>query len=292
MNDVPKDSKLVCFLCGDALEADDFINNEHIFPEWLLSRFHKQNQFAVSHGLERQRQQFFRHKIRVHEHCNSIFGRQLEVPMSKYTYDSDVLWIWCLKIIVGIRFHEFGFDLIRNEPGYETNRTLWEYPDDLNNFWELGPQLLINGAFKNTAMYSVIELDFLFAEPSFYYKIHHELGIMWLALGNRSFLLFYNAFVGDDVSDQYLEIWSNVKREHVLSPESCSAQFAYNLFCAQVSIHRYFSTQSQAFDFSNNGGWIQTRSEWSEELEDEFYKFFDIKPVRDGRHIISWRSIG
>ncbi|HAE26708.1 MAG TPA: hypothetical protein DCG58_06080 [Hyphomonas adhaerens] len=47
--------------------------------------------------------------------------------MSRDRYTPELLWIWCLKIIVGLRFYEFGHDLDRTQPGKSQNQTLWDY---------------------------------------------------------------------------------------------------------------------------------------------------------------------
>jgi len=286
------DLKKVCFLCGEPLASSQELNLEHIFPEWILKKYEKVRLFNNSLGFERQKQKFYSHKLEVHADCNSAFGRLVETPISKGQFDEKLLWIWCLKIIVGLQFYEYGFDLVRSRPGEEVNDTLDQYPDDANTFWALAPQLLSHGEFTNTAIYSVIEIDYLFEEPNFYYHIHYELSIVWITFGARSFVVFYRSFLGEEKTELYKNYWTQIDTEAKQNGEFLPPQVRYNIFCARIAIDHYFASSGWSFDFSQKDNHLTpTRPARTPEIEDSFYEFFGLKPIRQSGKIVEWKMI-
>ena len=286
VTETPNPNRL-CFLCGETLSPSEAADDEHIIPKWVLRRFSKNGQFTTTHGLQRVRQRMGSHKLRVHKACNDLFDRQLERPVSQDCYSPDQLWIWCLKIIVGLRFCEFGHDLDRAKPGSVQNRTLWDYEQDLDTFWHLSAQLLQGGAFQNTPVYSIVELDYLFDDPDFYYALHHELGVFWLAVHKRAYLVFFNRLIGNEQLEVYRDLWIEMRDR---ADKSHAPQFVYNLYCARVAIHQYFSSASECFDFAR-GVWEPVHPEYSEELEDELYAFFRLQVKRNDGAIVEWSSL-
>ena len=248
--------------------------------------------FSYSTGFERQRQKFYSHKLKVHTNCNSAFGQQIETPISKGQIDERLLWIWCLKIIIGLRFFEYGIDLVRTRPGEEVNDTLNEHPDDADTFWELAQLLILYGEFNNTAKYSVIEIEYLFEEPNFYYHIHHEIGIVWIAFGERSFVVFYRSLLGVEEIDRYKSWWTQIDIDAKRNGENLPHQVRYNILCAQIAIDHYFAGSGFSFDFSQkNNDWTPTRPEYTPENEDFYYESFGLKPIRCSGRIIKWQTI-
>lgn len=284
--EIPDPNRL-CFLCGETLDSGEPLNEEHIIPSWILGRFSKNGQFATTHGLQRVRQRLGSHKLRVHKACNDLFDRLLERPMSRDRYTPELLWIWCLKIIVGLRFYEFGHDLDRTQPGKSQNQTLWDYEQDLEAFWHLSEQLLSGGAFQNTPVFSIIELDYLFDDPDFYYTLHHESGVFWLALQERAYLIFFNRLLSDEQLAEYQDLWIKIRDR---DNQSHSPQFVYNMYCARVAAHQYFSSASRSFGFAR-GVWEPVHPEYSEELEDELYAFFRLQVTRKNGAITEWYTI-
>ncbi|MCH7693665.1 MAG: hypothetical protein IID50_09495 [Proteobacteria bacterium] len=286
------DPKQICFLCGELLSNGQQLDEEHVFPRWILRKYEKVGQFGFSIGQERQRQVFYSHKCKVHRECNRAFAQKIETPVSHGNFSDHVLWIWCLKIIIGLRFFEYGFDLVRARPGADKNFTLDEYPDDANSFWELSEQLLRNGEFSNTPVFTVIEIDYLFDEPEFFYNVHHELGVMWIAFDGRSFVVFFRSLLGRKKIECYKHFWAELDRDAKRYSEDFPPQVRYNIFCARVAIDNYFSGSDWSFDFSQgHNSWVPTRLPHTSENEDFFYEFFNLKPIRCSGRIVEWRTI-
>lgn len=284
------DLKTICFLCGESMCEGDEIDKEHIFPKWVLNRYQKAGKVSFSIGQERQRQKFYSHKCMVHHACNSAFARKIETPVSNEEYSHDVLWIWCLKIVIGLRFFEYGFDLVRARPGVEKNFTFDEYPDDANSFWEFSDQLFRNGGFSNTPAFSIIEIEYLFDEPTFFYNLCHELGVMWIALGERCFVVFFRSLLGPETLDCYKRFWTTLA--HEANDEDIPPQVRYNIFCARIAIENYFSGAGWSFDFSQSHNFrTPTGLERTAENEDYFYELFHLKPIRSSGEIVEWRTI-
>ena len=286
------DPKQICLLCGELLSNGQQLDEEHIFPRWILKKYEKVGQYNISIGQGHQRQRFYSHKCKVHRECNKAFGHRIETPVSHGSFSDHVFWIWCLKIIIGLRFFEYGFDLVRARPGADKNFTLDEYPDDANSFWEFSEQLLRNGEFSNTPVFSLIEIDYLFDQLEFFYHIHNELGVMWIAFNRRCFVVFFRSLLGPQKIERYKHFWVELGRDAQRYGEDLPPQVRYNIFCARVAIDNYFSGSGWSFDFSQGHNFrAPTRPPHTPENEDFFYEFFNLKPIRRSGKIVKWRTI-
>lgn len=278
--------KNVCFLCGEALYDGSIVNDEHVLPKWVLKRFDKEGQMSFAcYGQERQRQKLYSHKSPVHKRCNNRFSDKLEDAVSENKYSEDKLWLWCMKIVIGLRFCNYGHSLIRSQPRGERNLLLDEYPDDTNNFWEFSEQHFRNHRFLNTAMFAVLEIGFIFENPSFYYHINDELGTMMLILDERAFLIFFRDLLGKERLQEYRDVWNEMRMQE----EDIEPQAFYNIFCARISICNYFAGYSRSFNFGGDSEqWVENRIPFSEEAEDLFYAAFHITPIREGGQIVQF----
>jgi len=282
----------ICFLCGENLNNGSTIDEEHIFPKWVLRRYEKPGFFSTAIGLENQRQKFYSHKVRVHQICNRQFKSNLEDVVASKTYSDEVLWLWCLKIIVGLRVFTYGHLLVRSKTDSEKNHTLDEYPDDLNQFWEFSRQFFVGGQFQNLAKFTVVEIDYLHTQPNFFYHIHHELGVMMLMLGCRAFVVFFRDLLADERVQEFHDEWNAMIENEARSDEKIPAQNLYNIFCAKIAIYNYFSNYSRSANFGEGSDlWIENGIQWSEESEDGFYEAFSIKLVRKSGKIVAYEMV-
>lgn len=69
-----------CFVCGIS-RADCTFNEEHIIPDWVLSRFSMHSRhITLPNGHQSM---YGRYRIRCCINCNSLLGKEVEAPLSK-----------------------------------------------------------------------------------------------------------------------------------------------------------------------------------------------------------------
>lgn len=69
-----------CFICGQDPNSKEF-NNEHIIPNWILSRFNLHDQYIILPNNTRFK--YSQYTIPCCKECNSELGEKIETPISK-----------------------------------------------------------------------------------------------------------------------------------------------------------------------------------------------------------------
>lgn len=69
-----------CFICGASQDSKKF-NNEHILPDWLLTKYKLHNKtITLANAAQFQ---YGRYTVPCCEECNSDLGKNIEIPVSK-----------------------------------------------------------------------------------------------------------------------------------------------------------------------------------------------------------------
>jgi hypothetical protein len=110
-----------CFFCGKLVK--DKNSREHVFPKWLQEKFDLWDKTITL--LNHTRIQYSKLTVPCCERCNTVHLSQLEnrvnrllfaSPISLARKESHDIWIWAMKILLGIVYAERLFPLQRSKP--------------------------------------------------------------------------------------------------------------------------------------------------------------------------------
>lgn len=247
-------------------------NQEHIFPKWLLSKY--QSKFEKQGFSDTQFNQvktdFWRQKLKVHKICNKKFGENLEQKISNNKFNENELWLWSMKIICGLIFHEAKYN--QKNPNFDAEILSGHYDDDFVKFWEVQDFLLDSGKFLHGIPFTVIELDYLFSEDKFFHTARFNFGVFWIAFNKRSYLIFYNQELSDYEMKFLKTEWKTIKGAEGWGGAN-SPMFKYNLFTAKMAIELFFARRAKIWNPQKNALAFD-RPERTKELEIDFYRQF------------------
>lgn len=100
-----------CLFCGLELD-DDSRTMEHVFPKWLQQRCDIADETIVlANGTELK---YARLLVPACGECNNIDGGHLEERVADGSASTQDMWIWMLKIQLGIYYWESGRPLERD----------------------------------------------------------------------------------------------------------------------------------------------------------------------------------
>lgn len=94
-----------CLFCGVELD-DDNRTDEHVFPRWLQRRYGLANLELVL--LNGSAVRYSRLLVPACRQCNNTHASQLEQRVKDGTATPQDIWIWLLKIELGILYYETG----------------------------------------------------------------------------------------------------------------------------------------------------------------------------------------
>jgi|GEM_PF-2459194 len=275
-----------CFLCGEDFDVR-MSNQEHFFPKWILSKYSskfKEQRYFGNQGVS-AKTDFWRQKLQVHQSCNEKFGEKLEQKIRNNNFNDNEIWLWSMKIVCGLIFHEAKFS--RKKPDFNPAILSGFYDDDLVRFWEVQDFILGSGKFLYGVPFTVFELDYVFPDDEFFHTIDFSFGVFWIAFNKRSYLVFYNQQLSNSESKFVKDEW-----ERTLKTKGWGAgdgpMFKYRFFTAKMAIEIFFAGRKKvwnpqmllpAFD----------RPERTPELEIEFYKRFGFELTRnnDGSAVVN-----
>jgi hypothetical protein len=102
---------VACLFCGEPL-SDSNRTAEDVFPKWLQQRYG-----VASHELELANHTTLRYSqllVPACATCNNVHASQLEGRVSRGTASLQEMWLWMLKIQLGIYYWESGKPLSRD----------------------------------------------------------------------------------------------------------------------------------------------------------------------------------
>lgn len=260
-----------CFMCGE--NFDERSNNqEHFFPKWILSKYNSKLQKQGYVGIDgiAGKTDFWKQKLQVHQVCNQKFGEKLELKISDNDFNDNELWLWIMKIVCGLLFHEAKYS--RKKPDFDPAILTGFQDDDLVRFWEIQNFVLGEGKFLYGVPFTVIELDYLFTDDQFFHTVNFNLGVFWIAFNRRSYLVFFNQDLSDFELAFCKEEWKQTLESEGWGSAN-SPMFKYKLFTARMAIEVFFARRAQVWNRQMNSLSFD-RPERSQELEIEFYKLF------------------
>lgn len=128
-----------CFICG-AKPNEKIFNDEHVMPDWVLRKFKLHNDEIVLPN--RTTHKYGNFKIPCCKDCNTIMGRDLEIPVSrlfnngynnfiKYLNENGPSiihnWLYLLYIKIHLKHKYLRLFQDRREPNYKiSDLTDWE----------------------------------------------------------------------------------------------------------------------------------------------------------------------
>lgn len=276
-----------CFLCGESLRNGSEINEEHIFPQWVLRKHQITGNVARCIGNVGGSRDFWRTKTNVHSDCNERFGKNLEEKLASGRFNDNELWLWVMKIVCGLFFHDCkSFHMI---PGFQANAMRSEFWDLFVHFWEEQTEIFENGEPAYFCPFTIIEIDFLYKEERFFHLVHFDLGVFWLVVGNRCFVVFFRDKLSDDEVSEAKENWDKWLKNNPEYNADSEIQFIYNTYVSSLAIDLYFSRRSQYWEPGMSKMEFD-RPERTIELENQYFNHFEIEPVRENGRIVGYRG--
>jgi len=94
-----------CLFCGVELSASNR-TKEHVFPRWLQQRYGiAKCELELLNGTAARYEQLL---VPACRECNNIHAGQLEARVAEGTASSQDMWLWMLKIHLGLLYWESG----------------------------------------------------------------------------------------------------------------------------------------------------------------------------------------
>jgi hypothetical protein len=207
-----------CFYCAKLLR--DKKSREHVFPKWLQEKFNLWDQ--TIHLLNGTKIQYSKLTVPCCKPCNTIHLSKLEkrvksllfeVPTSVARRNSPDIWIWVMKILLGIVYAERILPLRRSKPS--GRRILpTEMKDSLRMTHFFVQQLNLKIRFEAEGNLRVPGSIFIFNLKKYPNPINHfhfrdDMGTLsvFMRLGNRGLIAM------SDAGALELELGPLVKRD-------------------------------------------------------------------------------
>jgi hypothetical protein len=111
-----------CLFCGVALD-DGNRSAEHVFPRWLQDRYQLANQeLTVANDTFVRYAQLL---VPACLDCNNVHGSQLEERVSKGLASDQEMWMWMLKLQLGVFYWESGKPLSRDQRSTDSEQPIF-----------------------------------------------------------------------------------------------------------------------------------------------------------------------
>jgi hypothetical protein len=207
-----------CFFCAKLLRSKN--SREHVFPKWLQEKFNLWDK--TIHLLNGTTIQYSKLTVPCCKPCNTVHLSKLEKRVKKFLFkdpisvarrNSSDIWIWVMKILLGIVYAERILPLRRSKPS--GRRILpQEMRDSLRMTHFFVQQLNLNIKFEAEGKLRVPGSIFIFnlkkyRDPSGHFHFRDDMGTLsvFMRLGNRGIIAV------SDGGALELELGERVKRD-------------------------------------------------------------------------------
>jgi hypothetical protein len=192
-------------------------NEEHVIPRWLQSRYDLWTKtLNIPNGTKLQ----YRYvKVPVRSSDNTKFG-EIENRISQGLFDLQEVYLWALKIHIGLLFRDAGLKIDRSIP---SSPMIWDMSDfaaEVQAFRMIYGVWAANGKLSPAPLGTVYILDALTPEPDF--DLIHDVwsGTVVVQLGSK--LIYVSLWdQSDGFSANLLESWH---RHHKPTVESATTE--------------------------------------------------------------------
>lgn len=186
-------------------------NEEHVIPRWLQTRY---NLWTETLSIPNATKLQYRYvKVPVRSSDNTKFG-EIENRISQGLYDPQEVYLWALKIHIGLLFRDASLKIDRSAPNSPMIWDMSNFAAEVQAFRMIYDIWAAGGKFDPTPLGTVHILDALTPEPEF--DLIHDVwsGTVVVQLGEK--LIYVSLW---DQSDGYhanlLESWHSYHTPNV-----------------------------------------------------------------------------
>lgn len=231
-----------CFFTNDDADTE-----EHIIPRWIQKRFNLSNQnLMLPNGSQLK---YKLAKIPASSSANNLFGK-IEENISKKVFNYDEIYLWALKIHIGLIYRDSSLQWDIKDPSTSTildandfSQEIWIF-QKLYSLWQRG------GTTDPTPLGSVFIIDSL--TPNEFDFVHClTTGTIGINTGDK-FILVFLWDQGDGLKSNALEHWRNhhypTANNYKGTPEEDSYSFlSHRIWACETAYWLYKNRRSFKF---------------------------------------------
>ncbi len=237
-----------CMFSGETPE-----NEEHIIPKWLQKRFSLYEQSLYIPNGTTLPYKFA--KVPVKREHNNEFSK-IENKISQGVFDLDEVYLWALKIHIGMLYRDSSLKADQKLPTSPTLLNIGDFASEIGFFRMLYDLWRKGGKTNPNPIGSVFIFESLMPNSTFDFIHCFETGTVCINIGDK-FLTIFLWDQADGYRSNIKHTWNNYHKTTIDSirdkkEKSDKAYFAQHVWACESSYWLYRNRRSFNFIMANN----------------------------------------